>query len=168
MKQAMKHTLIALIIAVSLALCSCSKQIDAPRQRRQKFQIISLDKVSGSLGEGWRITITAANNTASNVRITAANAFLYHNGRKIGRLALNGELFLPRRRCSQVEIPLRITLSNPISALSVFNKIRKGDFSGITVDYSVTVAALTSNRIFESKAVSLEQLAKQFNLGLKK
>jgi hypothetical protein len=164
----MKHTLIALILAISLALCGCSKPAGVERQRRQKFQIVSLDKVNGSLGEGWRITVTAANNTASNIHITAASAFVYHNGRKIGRLALNGDIFLPRRRCSQVEIPLRITLANPLTALSTINKIRKGDFSGITIDYSVTIATLTSHRILEDKGVSLEELARQFNLGLKK
>ena len=49
-----------------------------------------------------------------------------------------------------------------------FNKVRKGDFSGIAIDYSVTVAALASHRTIEGENVSLEQLAKQFNLGLKR
>ena len=71
-------------------------------------------------------------------------------------------------RCSQVVVPLRVTLANPIAALGVFNKVRKGDFSGVTVDYNVSVAALTSHRIFEQEGVSLEKLAQQFNFGLKK
>lgn len=102
------------------------------------------------------------------MRITAASAFVRHNGRKIGRLVLDGEVVLPRRRCSQVEVPLRLTLSNPIGALALMNRLRKGDFSGVTVDYSVSVAALMSHRIFEQEGVALDQLARQFNLGLKK
>jgi hypothetical protein len=102
------------------------------------------------------------------MRITSASAFVRHNGRKIGRLALDGEVLLPRRRCSQVEIPLRVTLANPIAAFSLLNKVRKGDFSGVTVDYSISVSALTSHRTFEQEGVSLEKLAHQFNFGLKK
>lgn len=167
MKFLIKHTLLALVVAVSLLLGSCAKQGE-PRQRKEKFQIVSLDKVSGSIGEGWRITLTAANNTASNVHITDASAYIRHNGRKIGRVVLDGEVMLPRRRCSQVEVPLRITLSNPIAAFSLLNKVRKGDFSGVTVDYNIAITAFASHRTLEQENVPLEQLAKQFNFGLKK
>lgn len=165
MKRFVKHIFLALLVALCVTSCKEGKQ---HRQRKEKFQIVSLDKVSGSLSEGWRLKLTVANNTASNVRITSANAFVSHNGRKIGRVTLDGEVLLPRRRCSQVEVPLRLTLANPIAALGIFNKVRKGDFSGITVDYSATIAALASHRTIEQKGVSLEQLAQQFNFGLKK
>ncbi len=167
MKRLVKHTILALIIVATLGLSGCAQQ-GQQRQRKQKFQVVSLDKVSGSLGEGWKITITIANNTASNMRITAASAFIRHNGRKIGRMTLDGEIVLPRRRCSQVEVPLRLTLANPLGALALLNKVRKGDFTGVAVDYSVTVSALASHRIFEQENVSLEKLAQQFNFGLKK
>ena len=167
MKRLIKYTLFALIAVATLGLSSCKNQ-GQPRQRKEKFQVVSLDKVSGSIGEGWNITLTIANNTASNMRITAASAFVRHTGRKIGRIALDGEVVLPRRRCSQVEVPLRLTLANPIGALALLNKLRKGDFSGVAIDYSITVSALASHRIFEQENVSLEQLAQQFNFGLKK
>lgn len=167
MKRFIKYTFLALVIVATLGLSGCAKQ-GLQRQRKQKFQVVSLDRVSGSISEGWNITLTVANNTASNMRITAASAFVRHNGRKIGRVALDGEVLLPRRRCSQVNVPLRLTLSNPIGALALLNKVRKGDFSGIAVDYSVTISALASHRIFEQENVPLEQLAQQFNFGLKK
>ena len=167
MKRLIKYTLFALIAVATLGLSGCKNQ-GQPRQRKEKFQVVSLDKVSGSIGEGWNITLTIANNTASNMRITAASAFVRHNGRKIGRIALDGEVVLPRRRCSQVEVPLRLTLANPIGALSLLNQLHKGEFSGVTIDYSITISALASHRIFEQENVSLEQLAQQFNFGLKK
>lgn len=166
MSKFLKNTLIALVIVASFLLSSCARQGE-PRQRRQKFQVVSLDKVSGSISDGWKLTLTIANNTASNMHITDATAYIRHNGKKIGRLTLDGEVLLPRRRCSQVEVPLRITLANPMMAFSLLNKVRKGDLSGISVDYSVAVTALASHRTFERNNVSLEQLARQFNLGLK-
>lgn len=168
MKQLFKHISIIAIAVITLVFGSCSKPGNGGMQRRQKFQVVSIDKVSGSLSDKWRITLTIANNTASNMRISAANAFVRYNGRKVGRFAVENEIVIPRRRCSQIEIPLKITLSNPLTALSVFNKARKGDFSGITVDYSVTVAAFASHRIFERENVALNELATQFNFGLKK
>ena len=167
MKHFIRYTVVAVLVVCTLLLGSCSKQGATQKERRQKFQVVSLDKVSGSISDGWTLTLTIANNTASNMRITSATAFVRHNGRKIGRVTLDGEVLLPRRRCSQVEVPLRITLSNPMAAFSLLNKLRKGDFSGVTIDYNVAVTALVSHRIFERENVSLEQLAKQFNLGLK-
>lgn len=168
MKKVLRYTLLALCVAVMLGFTGCASQGGGARQRKHKFQVVSLDKVSGSIGEGWQITLTVANNTASNMRIVTANAFVKQGGRKVARLSLDGEVILPRRRCSQVVVPLRITLANPIAALSVFNRLRKGDFSGITVDYDVEVKALASHRSFGCENVSLEELAQQFNLGLKK
>ena len=167
MKHFIRQTVVAFLVVCALLLGSCAKQDRMPKERRQKFQVVSLDKVSGSLSEGWTLTLTVANNTASSMCITSATAFVRHNGRKVGRITLDREVLLPRRRCSQVEVPLRITLSNPMVAFSLFNKLRKGDFSGVTVDYNVAVTALASHRVFESENVSLEQLAKQFNFGLK-
>ncbi len=168
MKRVIRHIIFTSILVIVLALSSCSKQEWQQRQRRQKFQVIALNKVRGSISDGWRVTLTIANNTASNVRITSANAFVRQNGRKIGRVVLDGEVVLPRRCCSQVDVPLRITLANPIAALGVLNNIRKGNFDGVTIDYSITISALTSHRIFEKEGVSLEALAQQFNFGLKK
>jgi hypothetical protein len=166
MKTIFKNIIVALLIVATLELSGCSKQ--AERRQRQKFQVVSLDGVTGSISDGWRISLTVANNTASNLHITAGSAFIHQGGRKIARVVLDGEVLLPRRRCSQVVVPLRLTLSNPIAALSLLNRVRKGDFSNITVDYSISVAAFTSHRTFEQDGVSLEELAKQFNLGLKK
>ena len=168
MSRFVKHLFLAIALVASLFLTGCNKEGKQPRQRKEKFQVVSLDKVSGSMNEGWRLLITVANNTSLNMRITAANAFVSYNGRKIGRVALDGEVRIPRRSRSQVEVPLRLTLSNPIAALSIYNKVRKGDFSGIMVDYSISVSALASHRTIEQSGVSLEQMAQQFNLGLKK
>ena len=167
MKRVLKYTFIAILAIASLALSSCSDN-STKRHTRTKFQVAAINKVTGSISDGWRVTLTIANNTASNVRITSANAYVRQNGRKIGRLALDGEVLLPRRRCSQVEIPLRITLANPIAAIGTLNKIRKGDFEGITVDYSITLSAFASHRTLGKEGVSLDALARQFNLGLKK
>ena len=165
MRGVLRYLLIAIVAVVTISLTTGCARKQTPKQ---KFQVVSVDNLSGSISEGWRITLTIANNTASNLRITNASAFVRHNGRRIGRITLNGEILIPRRRCSQVVVPLRVTLANPIAALGVFNKVRKGDFSGVTVDYNVSVAALTSHRIFEQEGVSLEKLAQQFNFGLKK
>ena len=167
MRTIIKNIIIAFWVAATLCLGGCSKQ-KAERTPKQKFQVVSLDGVKGSISEGWQISLTVANNTASNINITTGSAFINQGGRKVARVLLDGEVLLPRRRCSQVVVPVRLTLSNPIAAFSLLNRVRKGDFSNITVDYTLSVKAFAQHRTIEGDGVSLEQLAKQFNLGLKK
>ena len=166
MKQSIRNISLGLIVVAMLLLGGCAPRNEA-RPRKQKFQVVSLDKVSGSIGSGWTITLTVANNTASNVRLTSGSAYIRQDGRKVARVALDGEVLLPRRRCSTVDVPLRVTIANPMLAFSLMNRVRKGDYSGVAVDYSVVVSAFTSHRIFEQTNVSLETLARQFNFGLK-
>ncbi len=163
MRRFFRHIIPAIIVAfLVVGMTGCNKQ----RTPRPKFQIISLDKVSGSLNDGWQLHLTVANNTATKVTITDADATLYYKGRKVGFLDLNGEVVLPRRQCSKVVVPLRAKFS--YAALPLLGKVRSGDLSGITVDYSFAISALTRHRIFEQQGVALDALAKQFNLGLKK
>ena len=155
-------SLAILLLSLSVGMTSCNQQ----RTPRSKFQVISLDKVSGTLNDGWKLTLTVANNTATKVTITNADATIYYKGRKVGILTLNGEVILPRRQCSKVEVPLRAKFS--YAALPLLGKVRSGDLTDITVDYSFAISAISRHRTFEQQGVSLEALAKQFNLGLKK
>lgn len=162
MRRFAGYIAIAIVLFATMLTTSCSRE----RTPRPKFQIISLDKVGGTVKDGWRITLTVANNTARNITITNATATLLYKGRKVGILTLNDMVVLPRRQCSKVEIPLQAKFS--YSALPLLGKVRKGDLSGITVDYSLSLSALTRLRTFEQQGIPLEELAKKFNLGLKK
>lgn len=167
MKSLVKHIALILLVAVSLGLSSCNKD-KAPRQKPPKFEIVSIDKVSGSMSGDWQVTATLANNSIYNIRILSAQAFLKCDGRKIANVALAKEFSVARRSRVQVVIPLRATLSNSLGALAAIGKISKGDFSNITIDYSVTAGVMASKFTFEEKDITLAQLSKEFNLGLVK
>ena len=167
MKRFFNYIIIAIVAFSTLGLGSCTIQHKAS-QPKDKLQIVSLDKVKGNLKEGIKATITVENNTAFNLQVSDASAFVMYNGKKIGRIALNGVVALPRRSKSQVEVPLRATLSGPLATVSAINNFRKGNFTGFTVDVSATIATRCKKRTFEKKGISFDELAQQFNIKLKK
>ena len=167
MKRFFKYIIIAFVALSTLGLESCSIQRKAS-QPKEKLQILSLDKVKGNLKEGIKATITVENNTAFNLQVTEATAFLMYNGKKIGRVALNGAVALPRRSTTQVVVPLRITLSGPLASISAINNFRKGNFTGFTIDVNATVATRCKKRTIERKGLTFDELAQQFNIKLKK
>ena len=108
MTKFIKYIFIALVALVTLGLGGCKEKEREQKERPDKLEVVSLDKVSGSITEGLRVTLTVKNNSGFNVRITSAEAFLQHKDRKIGRLAMAGEVELPRRSTTQVEVPIRV------------------------------------------------------------
>lgn len=153
-----------LLISIVAAAPSCSPR----KAKRPKFQVVSLNGVQGSMSEGWRVMLTVANNTAHNIELSDGSATLYYRGVRIGELLLDESIRLPRRKCSALDVPIRLKLANPFLAIRLLTMVKNGNYADITVDYTITVKAMASRRVVSNKGVSLEALAKQFNLGLKK
>ena len=151
MKRFFTYIVIAVVAFSTLTLGGCKKQGEK-RERPDPIEIVSLDKVGGSLSEGWNVTVTLANNTGFNIRITSAAMFLRQNNKKIGHLALSEEIALPRRSQTQVTVPVNVAFPRPLEAMSILNKVRKGDYSGLTIDYSVKV----STRLIKEHTVTGE------------
>ena len=180
MKRTIKHIAIAIIAISTLSLGSCAtqnkldkgvkqekceKQKKQKKEKKQKVQFVSFDKVKGNFKEGIKLVVTIQNNTCFNLRITSAEANVLHNGRTFGRISVDKEIKLPRRSRSQVEIPLRATVSRNLGSLSALNNLRKGIFSGWTLDAKINVATGISKHSFEEKNISLENLIKQIDLA---
>jgi hypothetical protein len=164
MARVFRYFLIAILTVVTISLTTgCASR----RTPKQKFQVVSVDGVRGGIGKGWQLSLTVANNTASNLHLTAGDADIYYKGRLMAHITLDGDVALPRRKCSQVAIPLRLKLSNPLGALAVVNNIRNGRFTDITIDYSITVATFASHRTFSQRGVALGDIAQKFNYKLK-
>lgn len=168
MKRYLKYTLLALVAVVTLCIGGCKQRTEQPKEKEEKFKIVSVDKVTGSFTEGWNLTLTITNNTAFNIRFAEGSAMLKNGGSKCANVALNGEVTLPRRATTQVIVPLKVTIAKSLAALSVLSKLNRGDYSGLTLDYNIVAVVAGSKYKFEGKDEPLEQLAKQFNQGSKK
>ena len=180
MKRTIKHIAIAIIAISTLSLGSCAtqnkldksvkqekceKQKKQKKEKKQKVQFVSFDKIKGNFKEGIKVVVTVENNTCFNLRITSAEANILQNGRTIGRISVDREIKLPRRSRSQIEIPLRATVSRNLGSLAALNNLRKGIFSGWTLDAKINVATGISKHSFEEKNISLENLIKQIDLA---
>jgi hypothetical protein len=93
---------------------------------------------------------------------------LKNGGNKCANVTLISEVELPRRATTQVVVPLKVTIAKSLAAFSVLGKINRGDYSGLTVDYSLTSVVMGSKYKLEGKDEPLEQMAQRFNFGTKK
>lgn len=165
MKQIFSLRLIA-ALAVLLTLGGCNKE--KMRQRiTEKLRVESLEKVSGNLADGWTVTLRVKNMTGYTPVLTDGTAEIYLNDRKVARARLNGEVAIPKRSESvAVDIPVGVTISNPLQAYALWSAVRKGNYNGIAVslDGHVKVAGMTKPIVADR--VLLETLMRK--LGYKK
>lgn len=160
-----KYTFLLFAVIALLGLSSCEK-----KERPDKLEVVSVERVSSSPDKGsWIVTMTVNNNTLHNVRFKSAIIYLLQNGKKICRLALANEIELPRRSTTQVDVPVRVTLANPLAAVSAVNKVIKGNYEGLTIDYNATLSTRTIKKLDVSdKGVELKELVGSFNSEFKK
>ena len=162
MKRVIKYFFVALIALATLGLSGCKNKDKVKKERPDKLEMVSLDKVGGNLKDGLKLTLTVKNNSGFNVRITAAEAFLQHKDRKIGRLVMSGEVVLPRRSTTQVEVPLRVTVSNLMTSLAAFKLISEKKYDGFTINYNATVLAGKITINMKDEVMTLEEFMKSF------
>ena len=159
MSRFIKYIFIALITLGTLGLDGCKKQKEKD-PRPDKLEVVSLDKIDGNLSDGLKVTLTLRNNSGFNVRISSAEAFLQHKNRKIGRLAINGEVVLPRRSTTQIEIPIRVTIPHLLTGMAAFKLINEGKYDGFTINYNATIHAGKITINMQDESMMLEEFIK--------
>lgn len=167
MRSIVRYFIVVLLAAVTLGLGGCDKQKEK-REKPPKLDVVSVDKLSGSMVGDCFLTLTIANNTAFKVTITSGELAIKYGGRKIGQVASRGGFTLPPRKHTQVTLPLRVSLASSLNALSAANSIRQGKLEKITIDYKVVAKILSSEFTISEENLTLEDLNKELNLGLKK
>ena len=165
MKSFFRYLAVVLLVVTALGFTGCKEP--QKRQKPDPVEIVSIDKVEGSVAGKWIITATVANNTAFNLRINDVAVFIKDENRKIVNISTDEVIALPRRKHTQVTIPLNVAVSRSISSIAALNNLRKGLLSKIKNDYSAIVKAMGSKITIKEENVSLEELNKRFNLGLK-
>ena len=165
MKHSLSLRLIA-VIAVLLTLCGCNKE--NMRQRiTEKLRVESLEKVSGNLADGWIITLRVKNMTNYTPVLTDGTAEVRLNDRKVARVRLSDKVAIPKRSENvAIEVPVGITLSNPLQAYALWNAVRKGNYNGIDVSIDAHVKVAGATRPIVADRVPLETLMRK--LGYKK
>lgn len=165
MKHSLSLRLIA-AVAVLLTLCGCNKE--NMRQRiTEKLRVESLEKVSGSLADGWVITLRVKNMTRYTPVLTDGTAEVHFNDRKVARVRLLDKVAIPKRSESIViDVPVSVSLSNPLQAYALWNAVRKGNYDGIDVSIDAHVKAAGATRPIAADRVPLETLMRK--LGYKK
>ncbi len=106
------------------------KEVQKPKKSlADKIRIHSFEGVSGNLSDGMILKLRVVNETGYNITLTDCRADGYLDGGALISATLKREVVVPRRSDSVIEVPVGISLLNPIGAFSAMALIQKKDFS---------------------------------------
>lgn len=138
----------------------------APAAKRAKIQSGAADKIrlvsfgglSGGLFEGWTVKVTVTNNTSYNIVISEGRGEVYTDGSRTATAKVRGDVVLPRNATTEVSIPMDLSLSNPLMALSLYSRIKQKRFDGIEVSLSAEVSAGVIKRRIAQERVPVQSI----------
>ena len=114
-----------------------------------KFAIESIDGFEGSFNSGWKLNLQVRNDSAYSPRIIAAKANLYSGESRLASVTLTEQIVIPKRSVTSLTVPLKLSISNPILALSLLSRFKKGNFEDMQASLSLTFEVMGATRTIE-------------------
>lgn len=148
------------LLALLLTLTGCNKE--ARREKLQKkLRIESVEGVSGSMAEGWVIRLRVKNMTGYSPTITSGKGSVYIGDSKVANVALREPVRVPKRvESAEVELPVALSLTNPLTALALVGAVRKGNYDGIDISFEAQINVMTANRTIKVERMPLKDFLK--------
>ena len=114
------------------------------------------------------IKMRVNNSTAYNLSLYDGNANVYYNGSKVGTIVLDHSLAIQKKCTASVVADLSFHLENAITALSVVNKLRRGDTENISVDIDAMFGVGNRKQQFTMRGVPLDSVLSAAGVNTKK
>ena len=151
--------LIKFIFAISVLLitagCSEQKRIE---RLQGKIAVEAVENISGSLSDGWVVTLRIRNNTGYSPTISRADADIYCDNTLTVHAELTSEIKIPKNKICIVDIPLNIKINNPIKAFSLLLRLKDKRFDGTEIAFSADCEIMGIKRTIGTKRVATTTL----------
>lgn len=154
----MRIVIFILAATVALTMSSCVRIDDINVQSVENVSIEGMSKLN--------LTLRVENRAGSKVTIKEGRMTLNQGTEKVMELMIPSAIVVPRRSVSSVEIPIRVKLNNPLSALALLRNIEKQS-NTLTVSGRFKVKAGMMSKEIVLENVPLSQIMTTFGTDIK-
>ena len=149
---------LAVILALPLTSCNSSKRLAS---KSDKVGIVSVDGVKASTGGVFKVRLTVRNDMGIKFKLTEASATASANNKSIANLTLLDEVTVPKRCTTQVELPLRLQLNNPLHTIRLIKQLKEGKIPDLNLSAEGKIKAMGTTYPIKRSNISLKDLLKQ-------
>ena len=176
MFREMKRFLVAIMLCVVVAMgaTSCKRHGGEQLPTATQKGVVRIEQFEGierGKGLSGELVLSVSNGLRSNITLTEAEVEINFGDKKIGSLALMGEVTLPKRVISSVKVPVSLTISSPLIAYGLLSKVLRGEFDKISVTIDAEAKVGPVHRHIYKENISIQEAMQSVGIptdGLKK
>lgn len=159
------HLLAVAALACCLVLGSCGSARRAQKLQR-KIRIEKIESLTPHGLTGVDAVVSVSNSTRHNITLEAARLTLKYDGAAVAMLQLRDPMTLPKRFSGELELSGRLKIYDPLGAMSVLGRIKRGETDRMTVTLDATARAgvIRKNILYED--VQLDRFLATFAVSI--
>lgn len=157
---------IVLLFVTAILSTSCSKQKIAEKVKRD-IAVEAIENITGSLSGGWVITLRVRNLTAYEPTLNIGEGDLYLDDVLTAHASLMAPVTMPKKAVSSIDIPLEITIHNPIKAISLVLRLSEKNFEGVDIAFNATVEMMGIKKSIGTEKVPATTILNKLGYSVK-
>ena len=155
--------LLGVVVALGFLLLA-TVRVEACGGNRGRVTFDGFRRVTHLSTSGMNLWVEATNSSCWRMVVTDAEIDIYVGEAKRLTISLRDRVVVPRKRTTEVLVPLRITSHSMFSIVGIITRIAMGSREDITISYSVRAGTPLFKRTIAAEGVPIELLLRQLSL----
>lgn len=151
-----------IIIALVVVLFAAAPAMACGTRDRVVFEGFS--RVTHLSTSGMNLWVEVTNRSCWRMVVAEAEVDIYVDGTKRLTISLRDRVVVPRKRTTEVLVPLRVTSHSMFSIVGIIGRIATGNRDDITIDYRVRAGTPLFKRTIAQQGIPIEVLLEQLSL----
>lgn len=151
---------VVLLLAVAVSCNSAKKSFE--ESIRDKVKVEKVENFSANSLTSYDLTLRVVNDTRITFQIEDSTVDIFYAGSKLGSIVSDAVVEVPKRAATSVDLPLSLTIENPLAIYGAYSKIQRGEIDRITISLKTTVKAAGTRRIIERNNIPLASVLSMF------
>ena len=131
---------------------------------RERVTFEGFSRVTHLSTSGMNLWVEVANSSCWRMVVAEAEVDIYVDGTKRLTISLRDRVVVPRKRTTEVLVPLRVTSHSMFSIVGIIGRIATGNRDDITIDYRVRAGTPLFKRSIAQQGIPIEVLLEQLSL----
>lgn len=123
------------VLLVLLSTTSCRRAFE---KTAQKIRVEAVESVTSRGLSGLDVTLRVANGSGYKLSLDTVRADIYCAGGRVGRIVLRDRVEVAKRTTASVSTRWQMKIYDPLALYALIRKMDRGDYSNITVSYTVS------------------------------
>lgn len=153
----MKRIVCLSVLFSCLLLLGCSRS-SLEQKFREQVRLESFDGIDTASDGKLALCVTAKNGLSHKIKLLSADADVFLGDVLVFKVHVPDPVVLPVRSTTRLNIPVELSVKNPLKAIMLLPKLQSGKFDGVNISLDATVGVSVVKRKIHKEHVPATEL----------